>query len=114
MSSPADRRFYSSQAWRSLRLVILLRDGYRCCMCGTILKAGRRGDRAAIVDHIRPLALRPDLGLDEGNLWSVCSGCHDRTCTSIEARHAGDADAIAAAKAAWRPVGIDGYPAGWA
>ena len=113
MSSPEDRRFLTSTAWRTLRPIVLHRDGYRCRMCAVIVTDGRTGDRAAVIDHIRPRSLRPDLALDDGNCWCVCRGCHDGPCASIEARHPGDADAIAAAKAAWRPVGVDGCPAHW-
>ena len=113
MSTPADIRFLTSPAWRALRPVILKRDGYRCRMCSVILTDGRKGDRAAVIDHIRPRSLRPDLALDPDNCWALCRLDHDGPCASIEARHAGDADAIAAAKASWRPVGVDGCPVGW-
>lgn len=81
-------------------------------MCGALLHEGRKGPQAAHVDHVRPLELDPARGMDRTNLLSVCaSPCHNGTCAAIEARHAGDADAIERAKRAWRPVGLDGYRA---
>lgn len=100
---------FSTSRGRAFRETILVRDLFTCQMCGTLLRCGRAHKRAAVVDHIKPIELRPDLTWDEGNCWSICRGC-DAVCESIEKRKTPDADAIAAAKRAHRPVGLDGYP----
>ena len=82
-----------------------------CGMCGQIVNPtlrGAKGSRDAVVDHKRPVRLRPDLAFDESNLWLICRRCH-ATCDSIEKRNPEDDDRIAAEKAKHRPVGIDGY-----
>ena len=101
---------HSTAAWQRTRLAILHRDLFTCQMCDTILTGGRHNPRAAVVDHLMPEALRPDLFLDDSNLRSVCKACHDGPCASIEARHEGDADAIRAAKLATHRIGVDGWP----
>ena len=58
---------------------------------------GRTGQRAAVVDHLRPWRLRPDLSFEEANLQLICRSCH-AVCHSIEAAHPGDAEIIAQAK----------------
>lgn len=107
MALSKDARHHS-RAWRKLRLHILARDLYACRMCGTLLRG--KGKQAPEVDHIRPAELRPDLFFDPDNLWSLCKQCHGTTAQAIEKRHEGNAEAIAKAKAAHRPVGSDGYP----
>lgn len=70
---------------------------------------GVRAPTSAVVDHIRPISLRPDLTWDMGNCRVVCRQCH-AVCDSIEKRAGGDADEVARAKLAYRAVGLDGYP----
>ena len=102
---------HRSREWRRLRLSILERDGYQCRMCGVILTTGRKARRSAVVDHLKPLALCPELGLEPDNLWSVCSDCHNGPCARIEAKHV-DPVAVMAAKLFHQVtrVGLDGYP----
>ena len=101
---------HKSKAWQAKRLTILARDFYTCKMCGASLTNGRKHGRAAVVDHLEPVTLSPAKAMDDENLQAVCKLCHDSTCASIEAQH-DTAEAIRAAKLAWRPVGLDGYPA---
>jgi len=101
---------YNNPAWRSLRQAILIRDLWTCQMCGRLLRPGKTRADSAVVDHVRPAALRPDLFWDEGNLKAICRSCH-AICDSIEKRHTCP-DAIAEAKAAYRAIGPDGYPVG--
>ena len=110
----ADRKashWFSTRAGAAFSEAIKERDGFVCQMCGCIIKKGRGHARAGVTDHIRPVALRPDLERDPDNCRTVCRTCH-AVCHSIEARHDGEAEAIAAAKLAYRPVGLDGYPVG--
>jgi ribosomal protein S27AE len=79
----------------------------KCPMCGQPLAPDVFSNP---LDHVKPYKLRPDLTFDRENLRIVCGRCHNGTCAAIEAKHAGDAEAIAKAKLSYRPVGLDGYP----
>ena len=96
---------------RHFRQQVLSRDGYQCRVCAALLTSGTSHERAAVVDHIRPHKLRPDLTWDEANCWAVCRGWHAELL-GIERKLAPDAEAIAAAKLARRGVGLDGWPIG--
>lgn len=100
---------YTSAPWRRLRLEALERDNWTCRMCGCLLRQGKTGPDSAAVDHLYPVRLRPDLFLELDAIRSVCRSCHS-VCDSIEKRLGDDAEAIAAAKLAYRPIGLDGYP----
>lgn len=54
--------------WQALRLACFERDDYTCVECGAT------DDLQA--DHIRPLSLYPELGLDLDNLQTLCSPCN--------------------------------------
>lgn len=76
--SAAERGY--DAAWHKLRRSILRRDPL-CAMCR---QAGRV--RAAMeVDHIIPIAERPDLRLVEDNLQPLCRPCH-RIKTAMDGR----------------------------
>jgi 5-methylcytosine-specific restriction protein A len=63
-----DRRHYQTIAWAAIRKAVLLRDGYRCAVCGRLC------DRLAQVDHIVP---RHDGGTDDlANLQTLCVEHH--------------------------------------
>ena len=100
---------FSTKRGKAFRRAILLRDIFTCQMCGTLLREGRKDSRAAVVDHVKPIDLCPDLTWDESNCRSVCRRCH-AVCDSIEKRLSPDSEAISAAKRRYRPVGRDGYP----
>ena len=100
---------FSTKHGKTFRKAILLRDLFTCQMCGTLLRDGKRDSRAAVVDHIKPIELRPDLTWEESNCRSVCRTCH-AVCDSIEKRLSPDSEAIAAAKRRYKAVGLDGYP----
>lgn len=101
--------WFSTRQGRAFRESILVRDLFTCQMCGCIVTTGRTHPRSAVVDHLRPVALRPDLERDPGNCRCVCRACHS-TCDSIEKRLGSDVEAVARAKLSVRPVGLDGYP----
>lgn len=67
MAGRAARGIYRSSAWRIVRYRVMDRDGWRCVLCG---KSGRLE-----VDHIQPVAAG-GAPFDEGNLRTVCRGCH--------------------------------------
>ena len=68
-------RFYRSDAWRTLRLVALRRDGWRCTVCGRSV-AGRGEAR---VDHIKRRKDRPDLELELSNIRVLCPSCDNQS-----------------------------------
>jgi 5-methylcytosine-specific restriction endonuclease McrA len=73
----------------------------KCRMCCAPIPAslrGKSGKRAAVVDHIIPWRMRPDLSHDLSNLQLICRGCH-AICDSIEDQNWGNADIIREAKA---------------
>lgn len=69
------RGFYQCRAWRRARLLALQRDHYLCQAC---LKKGRI-TKATEVHHVVPLDSDPTLGLELGNLQSLCWDCHEET-----------------------------------
>jgi hypothetical protein len=69
-------------------------------MCQRAIDPTLRGKSAinsAVIDHIRPWMLRPDLAKAAHNLWLICQSCH-ATCDSIEKTNWPDADLIAEIK----------------
>ena len=67
------RKFYKSGEWRKKRKDILERDNKECQVC----KEDGRVSTANTVHHIKHLTDRPELGLVDSNLKSVCSACHN-------------------------------------
>ena len=101
--------FFTTARGKAIRDSVLRRDDYTCQMCGADLRPGKRHKHSAVVDHTRPVSLRPDLQEDRDNMRAVCRTCH-AVCDSIEKRANGDEARVAREKAAYRPVGRDGYP----
>lgn len=64
------KRVTNSRRWKSLRIEVLRRDGFRCVICGI---SGRLE-----VDHIKPVRDRPDLSFALSNLQALCRRCHSR------------------------------------
>lgn len=62
---------HSTARWQRLRLVILTRDLWTCQMCGVMLTEGRDSPHSAVADHIKPVALAPELAHDETNLQEI-------------------------------------------
>jgi 5-methylcytosine-specific restriction endonuclease McrA len=94
----SERHPFATRKGAAFRLAILNRDHWLCQMCGCLLTEGRTHPRAAVVDHLIPVALRPDLAYDPANCRAVCKADHDGACQSIERRHWPDAEVIARAK----------------
>lgn len=70
----ATKAFYQSWAWKKARYGALMKHGHRCQCCGWTAASGRAGH--LVVDHIKALKLRPDLGLDISNLQVLCNDCN--------------------------------------
>lgn len=72
------KRVTRTNRWKTLRMAILERDGFRCRSCGC-------GGRLE-VDHIKPVRTHPDLSYEPSNLQALCPSCHTRK-TRIECGH---------------------------
>ena len=68
------KKFYRSHAWKRKRAVILRRDGYQCQDC----KKYGKSTEAVTVHHIQHLEDHPELALQNDNLISLCTACHNR------------------------------------
>lgn len=88
MNDKEVKHFYNSKEWKHKRIDILQRDLYECQDCRERLRtaaaAGQRlyGDetkirRAAEVHHIKELRENPELALEDDNLISLCTQCHN-------------------------------------
>ena len=64
--------------WKKLRLQILKRDDHTCGYCGD--------PQAHTVDHIQPVAVRPDLAYDPSNLVACCKKCNSEKRDQIMTR----------------------------
>jgi 5-methylcytosine-specific restriction protein A len=71
-------RFYDTPAWKAARRAALIRDSYRCVVCGRDIS----GKGQTRVDHIKPLATHPHLALTLANLRSLCPTHDNQTRTS--------------------------------
>lgn len=58
-----------SQAWRELRIAVLLHYGRKCCLCGD-------GDEVIQVDHIIPASVDWSRRMDFTNLQVLCKPCN--------------------------------------
>jgi len=64
--------FYNSKIWRLTRNDVVERDHHLCQLCLN----EKRIKPMYLVHHIKELRDYPELGLDKGNLISVCNKCH--------------------------------------
>jgi hypothetical protein len=71
-AAPTARSFYDTPAWQEARREALIRDRYRCVVCGLDVS----GPGAARVDHIKPVRTHPQLALSLANLRTLCPA-HD-------------------------------------
>jgi 5-methylcytosine-specific restriction enzyme A len=66
------RRWYRTARWRELRWSVLVRDLFKCRLCGH-----READPSRLVcDHVRPHRGDPGLFWDKRNLQTLCASCH--------------------------------------
>ena len=88
MTDKEAKKFYNSKLWKNKRIVILVRDKYECQDCRKRLEEAVRNNtylspedrkirRATEVHHIKELKEYPELGLEDDNLISLCSICHN-------------------------------------
>lgn len=69
------RAWYHTARWKALRLVIFVRDGFRCQWpgCGVI----EHRTSKLVADHRKAHRGDESLFWDEGNLQTLCKPCHD-------------------------------------
>ena len=88
MTDKEAKEFYNSEKWKHKRLAILRRDQYECQDCRKRLQEAKEKDvrlpamdakirRATQVHHIMELKEHPELALDDENLVSLCTQCHN-------------------------------------
>lgn len=88
MTDKEAKRFYNSKEWKKKRLDQLEKDHYECKDCIKRLKEAkakgiqlygedREIRRATQVHHEKELKEYPELGLDDDNLTSLCTQCHN-------------------------------------
>lgn len=88
MTDKEVKKFYNSKPWKNKRVKILDRDKHECQDCKKRLEDAvkyntylspedRKIRRAEEVHHIKKLKEYPELGLDDDNLISLCSTCHN-------------------------------------
>ena len=82
------KQFYNGKKWKLKREDILKRDHYECQDCVARLRNAavneeqlhgddRKIRRATEVHHIKELREHPELSLDDENLISLCTQCHN-------------------------------------
>lgn len=88
MTDKEAKHFYNSSEWKRKRIEILKRDRFECQDCRKRLEDARAAGeqltgrdrmiwRAEEVHHIQELKEHPELGLDNDNLISLCTQCHN-------------------------------------
>lgn len=89
MTDKEAKKFYDSSAWQKKRLEILKRDRFECQDCRKRLETAvaesielkeyeKKIRRATEVHHIKELKEHPELALEDDNLISLCSKCHNK------------------------------------
>ena len=91
--SKLDKRIRASRKYRSFRKIILVRDSYKCKVCGIL--GNKSGFTGLQVDHIKPMSLiLSSLKIDtlkqafdckklwdSNNMRTLCISCHSKTDT---------------------------------
>lgn len=84
MTDKEAKEFYNSKEWKRKRIDILKRDHFECQDCirrvrikEDVYGIERHIARATEVHHIIEYKVQPELGLDDDNLISLCSQCHN-------------------------------------
>lgn len=67
--------FYKSTKWKNARETSLRLAGYVCQECK---RHGITNPNDLHVHHVNPIEERPDLMLDQRNLYVCCAGCHNQ------------------------------------
>ena len=85
MTEKEIKHFYNSSDWKRKRVEILKRDNWECQDCVSRVKSNEnlRGyerviNRANEVHHVKELREYPNLALEDDNLISLCTVCHNK------------------------------------
>jgi 5-methylcytosine-specific restriction endonuclease McrA len=73
LSTSNRNEFYSSDAWRFLRIRVLEKYECKCMMCG---RSPKKHGIVIHVDHIKPRSKFPELSLEYDNLQLLCEDCN--------------------------------------
>lgn len=78
------RKWYKTARWEEARQRVFLRDLYRCQMegCGRLITSPRE----RVCDHRVPHRGDSTLFWADGNLQTLCKGCHDGAKQAAERR----------------------------
>ena len=80
-NSRAGHQWYNLAKWKRLRWSILVRDGFKCQMCGRL----NGYTKFLVADHKVPHRGNSALFWDANNLWTLCkSPCHDKHKQAME------------------------------
>ena len=83
------KKFYATKEWKELRKLMLeTRNTGRCRNCQVKLSSEKWCE--AVVDHILPLKLFPEYGLEINNLQILCNGCNCAKGSTVD----GEKDSI--------------------
>lgn len=77
MARDFSKGFYNSKEWAQVRAYVLMRDHYKCTLCG------RSGDlEVHHIEHLKPSNINnAAITLNEKNLTTLCRDCHFRVHT---------------------------------
>jgi len=75
--------FYKSRRWLRKRAAILRRDMYLCQEC----KKYGESIQATTVHHKKDLETHPELAMNDDNLVSLCTKCHNKLHPEKGGRH---------------------------
>ncbi|HEL8048562.1 TPA: HNH endonuclease [Escherichia coli] len=90
-----EQRRVSGRARISLKRRVWMRDGGQCCLCGRVVDLCD-----SELDH--RLALQFGGGNEEGNLWTLCTECHQQKSAREVSTGQPDAEALSLR---WRRTG---------
>lgn len=73
--SPERQSEYAKSAWRELAKNVLLRDSYKCQICG---EGHNHKTKGLVVHHIKAWSRYPELRFELTNLQTLCVQCHKK------------------------------------
>jgi hypothetical protein len=77
------KKFYKSKEWKALRETVLeYRNTGRCRNCQVMFS--NKKWQEAVVDHILPLRLFPEYGLEINNLQLLCNRCNYAKASHVD------------------------------
>ena len=65
----SSQKWRNSEEWDNAKLEVLIRDNYKCVICGA-------NDTQLNVHHIEDASYHPEKRYELSNLVTLCRGCH--------------------------------------